>query len=128
MGPRALQFARGTRLRTIERQHFALHDVGLSLGDLRERLFGDAECLRECLRIVATHPVADAERAMFRIESIVKRQDRVTGRGAKGLDRMAVSPGEIPEIAGTMIDHFGDTLRIDNRNLAVAIDNVSPLG
>src|SRR6202011_358893 len=44
------------------------------------------------------------------------------------LDRMTVALGEIPEIAGTKIDDFGYTLGVDNRNLAVAIDDVSPLG
>src|SRR5260370_31650508 len=128
MGSRVLQLAGGTRLRTIESQHLALHDVGLGLGDLCESLIRDAECLRKGLCIVTAHPVADAERAVFRIQPIVEGKDRVTRRRAEGLDCVAVAFGEVPEITRPEIDDLGYTLWYDHRHLAMAIDDVGPLG
>ena len=42
--------------------------------------------------------IADAERAVFRIEPVVKGQNCMAGRGTEGLDRVTVSFGEEPEI------------------------------
>ena len=97
MGSRVVHFAGGTCLRTIHRQHVALHDVGFGFRDLGECFRRDAECLRECLRIVTAHPVADAERAVFRIEPVVKGEDRVTRRRAEGLDCVAMAFRKVPE-------------------------------
>jgi hypothetical protein len=127
MGSCVVQFAGGTRLRTIQSQHVTLHDVGFGLGDLGESFCRDAECLRERLGIVSTHPVADAERAVFRIEPIVKSKDRVTRRRTEGLDCMTVAFGKIPEITRSKIDDLGYALWVDNRNLAMANDDVGPL-
>src|SRR5271163_4274678 len=74
----AIQSSRRTRLRAIQRQYFSLHDVGLGLGNLEESFRRNAQGLRKYRRIVTAHPVADAERAMLRIETIVKRQNGVT--------------------------------------------------
>src|SRR6516225_11053797 len=59
MRSRVVQLINGTRLGAVQGKHFALHDVGLRLRNLGEGPWSNAECLSE-------HPIADAERAVFR--------------------------------------------------------------
>ena len=128
MRPRPIQLAGATRLRTIQGQHFALHDVGFGPGDISESCRRNSKCLREHGAVIAAHPVTDTERAVLRIEPVVERQNRVTRRRAEGLDGVAVTPGESPEIAGTKIDDLRQAVGVDHGHLAMALDDVGPLG
>ena len=124
----AVELARRAGLRSIQRQHFALHDVGFGLWDPRKGFRRYAEGLRKHQGVVTAHPVADAERAMFRIKPIVKRENGVTRRRTEGLNRVAKAFREIPEIAGAEIDDFGLALGVDHRHLAMSFDDVRPFG
>src|SRR5258707_15661624 len=109
---RMVELARHAGLRSVERQHIALHDVSLGLRNLAKGRGGYAKRLRQRLAVVAAHPVAEAERAVLGIEPVIERQNGMAGGCAKRLNRVAVALRKIPEVARAEIDHLGDAVGI----------------
>src|SRR3954464_6606907 len=103
MRPRVIQFCYGARLRAVERDCFALHDVGLAARNLRQPILVDAVGLAKRVEIKAAHVVADAKRAMLAVKTIVECEDGMARRGPEGMNGVTMAFGEIPEVAGSVV-------------------------
>src|SRR5579863_437627 len=118
----------GPRLRTVEGDDLALHDVGLAARNLEHAAFRRSEGAVEQCSIEAAHPIADAERTVLGIKSVVESEYGVERLSAKGRDGVTVTLGKIPQVAWAIVDHFGLARRVDDCDLALAAQHECPLG
>lgn len=65
---------------------------------------------------------------MFAEQAVVEGQDGVARLGPEGLDRVGVAARKVPGVAGREVDDLHLPGGIDHRRLAVAGDDVAPLG
>src|SRR3979490_2848495 len=126
MCPRCIQYVNGASFRAIASDHVTLPDVNLSGRNFGDGVFGQTECLREHRRIQSAHPVAESERSVLSIQTVVEGKDGVARLGPQGLDRMGMPLWKIPEIAGGIIGYLCLTFRIDDSYLAMATQDVRP--
>jgi len=100
----------GARLRRIAPDDPALADIDFRRRNLRDRVVRQAGHLRDHSGIEPADPVAQAERAVLRIEPVVESQNRVAGLGPERLNCVTVSLREVPEIARPVVRDFGFAL------------------
>jgi hypothetical protein len=60
--------------------------------------------------------------------AVIERQDKVAGLVANSLDRMAMSFGEVPQIAGLEIVDLASPRRLKDHSLAAPVNHIGPFG
>jgi len=71
-------------------------------------------------------PVGDAERAELGEIAVVEDEQKQTILAADALDGMAMAARKVPDVAGIEVGDLGMTLRIGDRDAALALDDISP--
>jgi len=100
MRPRCIQYVNSASFRAIATDHVALPDVNLGGRNFGCGVFRQTQRLREHPRIQSAHPVAESERSVLAIQTIIEGKDGVARLGSQGLDGMGMPLGKIPEIPG----------------------------
>src|SRR5271165_2089096 len=118
MGPARGERLNGLSRRPVNRNDRALHNVGFTGWELAELACGAAKVLCQQLWFEPADQVSQTERAMFAIQAVVERQDRVAGLGSQCLDGMAMPFREIPKIARSVIDNLKLSVWVQHGNLA----------
>src|SRR5580700_2291755 len=116
------------RRRRIGWRHLARDDVDFFFRQLRNRFGRQAQVLRQHLRRRMRKPVGNTERTELRESPVVEDEQKVTLLRTDTLNRVSVSLGEIPYVAGSEIRDLGIAGRSDDGYAATAADHVGPFG
>jgi hypothetical protein len=73
-------------------------------------------------------PVGDAERTEFGKVAVVEDQNEMTVFVAQALQHVAVTPGEVPDVARVEVVGLGEAAGIDDRGANPPLEDQRPLG